>query len=73
MRIEEAVTGVMSLDNLLIICRHFEVLPEEVTIVEIEPQKDDWGMEFSPVVAAKVGEALETVMRRRYSCVSKRR
>ncbi|MCP9496789.1 MAG: hydrogenase maturation protease [Pyrinomonadaceae bacterium MAG19_C2-C3] len=61
LRIEEAVTGVMSLDNLLIICRHFGVLPEEVTIVEIEPQKDDWGMEFSPVVAAKVGEALETV------------
>ncbi|MBA3438999.1 MAG: hydrogenase maturation protease [Pyrinomonadaceae bacterium] len=59
--IGEAVTGVISLENLLIVCRHFGVLPEDVTIVEIEPQKEDWGLEFSPVVAAKVGEALEIV------------
>jgi len=59
--IEEAVTGVISLENLLIVCQHFGVLPADVTIVEIEPQKEDWGLEFSPVVAAKVGEALEVV------------
>ena len=59
--IGEAVTGVLSLENLLIVCGHFKVLPEEVTIVEIEPQKEEYGMEFSPVVAARVGEAIETV------------
>ncbi|HKZ78786.1 MAG TPA: hydrogenase maturation protease [Pyrinomonadaceae bacterium] len=61
LRIEEAVTGVISLDNLLIICKHFGVLPPEVTIVEIEPEKEDWGQDFSPAVAARVSEALELV------------
>ncbi len=60
-RIEEAITGVIDLENLLIICQHFGVLPQEVTIVEIEPQKEDWGMEFSPVVAARVDEAIQAV------------
>lgn len=59
--IGEAVTGVLSLENLLIVCRHFDVFPEDVTIVEIEPEREEYGMEFSPVVAAKVGEAIETV------------
>lgn len=62
-RIEEAVTGVISLDNLLIICKHFGVLPREVTIVEIEPETETWGQEFSPAVAAQVAEALEIVRR----------
>jgi hydrogenase maturation protease len=60
-RIEEAVTGIISLDNLLIICRHFDVLPKDIVVVEIEPQDDDWGLEFSPVVAARVGDAIEII------------
>ncbi len=59
--VEEAITGVISLENLLIVCKHFGVLPDDVTIVEIEPQKEDFGLEFSPVVAARVGEAIELV------------
>lgn len=59
--IGEAVTGVINLENLLIICKHFKVLPEDVTIVEIEPQNEEYGLEFSPVVAARVSEAIETV------------
>ena len=61
--IGEAVTGVLSLENLLIVCGHFGVFPEDVTIVEIEPQNDEYGLEFSPVVAAKVSEAIELVKR----------
>ncbi|HET9533112.1 MAG TPA: hydrogenase maturation protease [Blastocatellia bacterium] len=60
-RIEEAVTGVISLDNLLIVCKHFGVLPEDVIIVEVEPEKEDWGLQFSPVVAARVVEAIEII------------
>ncbi len=59
--IGEAVTGVLSLENLLIVCQHFGLFPKDVTIVEIEPVKEDWGLEFSPVVSARVGEALEIV------------
>jgi hydrogenase maturation protease len=60
-RIEEAVTGVISLETILVVCKHFGVLPGDVTIVEIEPEKEDWGIEFSPAVAAKVSEAIEMV------------
>lgn len=59
--IGEAVTGVLSLENLLIVCRHFGVLPPEVVIVEVEPEREDFGMELSPAVAARADEALETV------------
>lgn len=50
-RVAEAVTGVISLDNLLIICAHFEVLPRHTTVIEVEPENGDWGEEFSPRVA----------------------
>lgn len=60
-RIEEAITGVIDLDNLLIVCKHFGVLPDDVTIVEVEPQTEEWGLDFSPVVAAKVNEAINAV------------
>ena len=60
-RVEEAVTGVIDMENMLIICKHFGELPEEVTIIEVEPENENWGQEFSPVVAARVGEALEIV------------
>lgn len=49
-RVAEAVTGVISLDNLLVICAHFEALPDDVTVIEIEPEDDGWGEGFSPRV-----------------------
>jgi hydrogenase maturation protease len=60
-RIAEAVTGTISLENLLIVCRHFGVLPDEVVIIEVEPENENWGAEFSPCVAAKANEAIELV------------
>lgn len=49
-RVAEAVTGVISLDNLLVICAYFEALPDDVTVIEIEPEDDGWGEGFSPRV-----------------------
>lgn len=62
-RVEEAVTGVIDMENMLVICKHFGELPEEVTIIEVEPENESWGPEFSPSVAARVGEAVEIVRR----------
>lgn len=53
-RVAEAVTGVISLDNLLVICAHFAALPPEVIVIEIEPEDDSWGEGFSPRVARAV-------------------
>lgn len=57
-RVAEAVSGVISLDNLIIICQYYEVLPEEVIVIEVEPETDSWGESFSP----KVQKAMEKVV-----------
>ena len=60
-RVAEAVTGVISLDNLLVVCGAFGGLPEDVRVVEVEPGDEGWGEHFSPVVEAVLPEVLEAV------------
>ena len=55
--VADAVTGVIYLDNTLIVTRHFGGLPEETAVVEIEPEAHEFGESFSPAVAG----AFETV------------
>lgn len=62
-RVCEAVTGVISLDNLLIIGEHFGVLAPEVLVVEVEPIDTGWGEGFTPEVEALLPEVVETVRR----------
>ena len=42
-RVFEAVTGVISLDNLLVIGEHFQIWPEELIVVEVEVRDDSIG------------------------------
>jgi hydrogenase maturation protease len=57
-RISEAVTGVVSLENLLYILAHFGVLPERTVVVEVEPEPNEgWGPDLSEPARA----ALETI------------
>jgi hydrogenase maturation protease len=60
-RVSEGVTGVISLDNLLIVTEAFKAFPEDVRVVEIEPADEGWGDGFSPVVEAKLKEIEEAV------------
>jgi hydrogenase maturation protease len=55
-RIGEAVTGVVSLENLLQILTHFGALPQQTVVVEVEPEPEEgWGPELSaPVTAALI-------------------
>lgn len=39
----EAVAGVISIDLLLVVAGHFEALPDETWVVEIEPAQVEWG------------------------------
>jgi len=50
-RIGEAITGVISLDNLLIIGQYFRVLAPEVVVIEVEPLACDSGESCSPSVS----------------------
>ena len=46
-RVAEALTGVISIDNLLEICAYFKALPPEVILIEVEPVEDTWGEQLS--------------------------
>ena len=59
-RIGEAVMGVVSLENLLVIGEHFKIWPDDVRVVEIEPGPTTWGAEHSAVIT----NALETLAQR---------
>ncbi len=60
-RVSEAVTGVISLDNLLIVTEAFGAFPEDVRVVETEPADETWGEGFSPEVEAKLPEIEEVI------------
>ncbi|MCG3207698.1 MAG: hypothetical protein FOGNACKC_01298 [Anaerolineae bacterium] len=62
-RVSEAVTGVISLDNLLIVGEHFGVWPAEVLVVDVEPGPQEAGDSFTPAVEAALPTVIEAVRR----------
>jgi hydrogenase maturation protease len=60
-RVSEAVTGVISLDNTLIVCAALGGLPDDVRVVEVEPEDQGWGDGFSPTIEQRLPEVLEAV------------
>ena len=60
-RVSEAVTGTISLDNLLIVTEAFGGFPEDVWVVEVEPADETWGDGFSETIEAKLPEIEEAV------------
>lgn len=65
--VSEAVTGVISLENLLVVLRHFGVLPADTIVVDLEPAELEWGAELSPAGEERMAEALSWVRREVYS------
>ena len=61
MRVAEAVTGVISLDNLLIVGGYFGIWPPDVVVVEVEPYNEDWGPEFSEPMRAAISPLIEAI------------
>lgn len=59
----DAVTGVILLDNTLIVTAWMGALPEETYVVEVEPLEHAFGDEMSPAVAAAYPRARELVLR----------
>jgi len=60
--VTEAVTGVIALDNTLVVTRHFGGLPEEVVVVEVEPGIQEFGEELSESVAAVMDPLCDLVI-----------
>jgi len=62
-RIGEAVTGVVSLDNLLVILDHFGALPARVVVIEVEPEAEErWGPDLSAPVRAALDKVEALVL-----------
>jgi hydrogenase maturation protease len=60
-RVSEAVTGVISLDNTLVVCGALGGFPEDVRIVEVEPASEEWGEGLSPEIEERLPEVAEAV------------
>ncbi|MDX1666855.1 MAG: hypothetical protein R3350_06485 [Saprospiraceae bacterium] len=61
--IGDAVTGVISVENLLVIGEHFKAWPEEVFLVDVEPGPEKTGPTLTPEVARKEPEILDIMTR----------
>lgn len=61
--VAEAVTGVIALDNTLMVTKQFGGLSSHVVVVEIEPAEESFGDELSDPVAAGVERIVEVVER----------
>lgn len=60
-RIREAGAGVIDLDHLLCIAQHFQALPEDVLLVEVEPLDTHGGEGLSPEVDDLLPQIIEFV------------
>jgi hydrogenase maturation protease len=60
--VAEAVTGVIALDNTLMVGGHFGAFPEDVVVVEVEPVLEEFGDELSPEVGRRFESLCGLVM-----------
>ena len=60
-RLTEAVGGIIDLDHTLAVCRHWDALPPETLVIEVEPAERDFGWGFSQPVEDAVGDVLVMV------------
>ena len=59
--IGDAVTGVISVENLLIIGEHFKIWPPEIFIVDVEPGPETAGIEFTDEVKKIIRDFISTI------------
>lgn len=53
-RVGQAITGIVDLDNLLVVVRQFGALPPAVFVVEVQPENVDFGLAFSATIEARL-------------------
>jgi hydrogenase maturation protease len=60
-RVAEALMGIISLDNLLIIATYFGKLPDDVIVIEVEAADEGWGEGFTPDVESAIPSVIEAI------------
>jgi hydrogenase maturation protease len=62
-RISEALTGVVSLENLLLILAHFGALPDRTVVIELEPEAEEgWGPDLSDAARSALDRVEQLVL-----------
>jgi len=59
--VTDAVTGIIALENTLVITRYFGALPPEVVVLEVEPATQEFGAALSEPVRAVLDRVCEMV------------
>lgn len=59
--IGDAVTGVISSENLLIIGEHFKIWPGETFLIDVEPGPETAGIEFTDEVQETIPDLINTI------------
>jgi hydrogenase maturation protease len=62
-RVAEALMGVISLENLLVIATYFRKLPRDVMVIEVEAVDDTWGEGLTPAVEAMLPQVIAAIRR----------
>ncbi|MDP9351433.1 MAG: hypothetical protein M3P51_07835 [Chloroflexota bacterium] len=62
-RVAEAVTGVISLENLLIVAQHFDLLSPRTSVIELEPLYTEWGQNLSPLGDERLEQVVRWIQR----------
>jgi Ni,Fe-hydrogenase maturation factor len=60
-RISEAVTGTISIYNLLVVGEYFKIWPDEVIVVDVEPGPEEAGDTFTPAIETAIPGILDSV------------
>ena len=61
--VTDAVTGVIFLDNTLVVGQYFGGWPVELAVVEVEPEVEEFGDELSPTLASCFKDVCDLVER----------
>lgn len=64
--VTDGVTGIIAVENTLVIAEYFRALPDEVIVVEVEPETHEFGADLSPAVS----DAFETICDLVWSCAT---
>lgn len=60
-RVTEAVTGVVSVENTLIVAGYFGLLPARTSVIEFEPVDVEWGLELGPYGKQRMNEVVDVI------------
>jgi hydrogenase maturation protease len=61
--VSDAVTGVIHLDNTLIVLAQFGPLPDQLIVLEIEPVLEEFGEDLSPVLRQRFDPLKDSALR----------